>query len=245
MRSELQTHLGKTVFWTGFMESWLDDLERGTRRLTIRPCSVYLYEEDAEKIPQDLVKIAHLHHVNLFCTLAEQKKTEENHAQLAACLPWLVNADGKPERCQRVEGAATVIEYTRANGTEDFGLAYADMLVEDAVFANIKSSNNYLKSNLRHNQWREKIGVVYSLRNEFLPQMRGDLSFIKDRSLPLAGQALTRSELIGLYEHQISYLESVVTSAMTSFTGSPFWVRKMLSDILEEANKSQKPAVIL
>ena len=245
MRSELQPHLGKTVFWTGFMESWKDDVERGTRRLTIRPCSVYLYDEDAEKIPQDLVKIAHLHHVNLFSTLDEQKKTEEKHAQLAACLPWLDNADGKPERCQRVEGAATLIEYTRSNGSQDFGLAYADMLVEDAVFANIKSSNNYLKRNLRHNQWREKVAVVYSLRNEFLPQMRSDLSRIKDRSLPLVGQALTRSGLIGLYERQIFYLESVTKSCMTSCTGSPFWVKKMLAEILEEAQKSQKPAVIL
>ena len=227
------------------MESWKDDVERGTRRLTIRPCSVYLYDEDAEKIPQDLVKIAHLHHVNLFSTLDEQKKTEEKHAQLAACLPWLDNADGKPERCQRVEGAATLIEYTRSNGSQDFGLAYADMLVEDAVFANIKSSNNYLKRNLCHNQWREKVAVVYSLRNEFLPQMRSDLSLIKDRSLPLAGQALTRSGLIGLYERQISYLESVTKSCMTSCTGSPFWVKKMLAEILEEAQKSQKPAVIL
>lgn len=245
MRSELQPHLGKTVFWTGFMESWKDDVQRGTRRLTIRPCSVYLYEEDAEKIPQDLVKIAHLHHVNLFSALDEQKKTEEKHAKLAACLPWLGNADGKPERFQRVEGAATVIDYMRSNGSQDFGLAYADMLVEDAVLANIKSSNNYLKGNLRHNQWRDKIGVIYSLRNEFLPQMRSDLSLLKDRSLPLAGQALTRSELIGLYERQISYLESVMTTCMTSFTGSPFWVRKMLADILEEAQKFQKSAVIL
>jgi hypothetical protein len=245
MRSELQPYLGKTVFWTGFMESWKDDVKRGTRRLTIRPCSVYLYKEDAEKIPHDLVKIAHLHHVNLFSTLDEQKKTEEKHAQLAACLPWLDNADGKPERCQRVEGAATVIEYTRANGSKDYGLAYADMLVADAILANIKSYKKYLKNNLRHNQWQEKIAVTMALQHEVLPQLREQLSLITDRSIPLAGQVLSREDITSLFQRHIQHVEGVLASCKTSFSGSPFWVKQMLVDIANECHNLQKPAVIL